>query len=655
MNSKKMKISKTRKLAYNTVIKVLAVFLICIMPLVAGGTIYAAENDNKNDNKNESEIDGDKKPVEDVNLEEIYEEKGFLTEKDLENAVFEFGKKEYAIICGDTVAAGLKCNIPEKISRVEYSNTLGVMGLTDFNYKDKTVKMRGYYADTVTVSVKMYVTYSDEDGMYSGEKEFTADCIVKVLPTFTARLAFGESYALNYTDNDEYSDMVYTWESESMSEEQCVEFEDNRMTAVAEGEGSIYLQGKDGVKIYVGWVYVTGDTICFEETKVNRAVGSAPYQLILNNAEGKNVTWSSSDTLAASVSQSGVLTPVAVGATTITASIKVTATKTMTYTCEVNITNPVLSTSSFNLAKGYSAEINITGTTSEGSWNSSSKSIASVSSNSTYYSYNSTSGIYGMKGTVYANKKGSAVISVEVDGVIRTAIVTVTDPKIKKDFYIVTKGAKQVIKVTGTDKNSSIVFTSGNNKVATVSSKGIVRIKKTGYCPVIVDVDGARLVVSFNAGNKKAVKAVNNAIKVEGAIYSQARRMQKGYYDCSSLVWRSYKETGMYFGDRHYAPVAANEAAYCVRAKKTVPAKYVNKLNKLNKLNVGDLIFYSRPAKNGRYKNIYHVAIYTGQHATSYGDKIYTYGRIVHANGSRVTQASLYNESNCVVIGRPFK
>lgn len=652
MNSKKMKLSKTRKVTYNTVIKVLAVFLICIMPLAAGGTLYAAENENKNENKNESEIDGDKKPVEDVNLEEIYEEKGFLIEQDIENAVFEFEKKEYSVICGDTVMAGLKCNIPEKISRVEYSNMSGVAQLTDYNYKGKTVKIKGYSADSVTVSIKMYVTYSDEDGMNSGEKEFTADCIVKVMPTFTARLAFGESYPLNYTDNDEYSDMVYTWESESMSEGQCVEFADNRMTAVAEGEGSIYLQGKDGVKIYVGWVYVTGDTICFAETKVNRAVGSAPYQLILNNAEDKAVTWSSSDTLVASVSRSGVLTPVAVGVTTITASIKVTAIKTMTYTCEANVTNPVLSTSSFNLAKGYSADINITGTTSEGSWNSSSEGIVSVSSNSTYYSDNSTSGIYGMTGTVYANKKGSAVISVEVDGVIRTAIVTVTDPKIKKDFYIVTKGAKQVIKVTGTDKNSSIVFTSGNNKVAAVTSKGIVRIKKTGYCPVIVDVDGARLVVSFNAGNKKSVKAVNNAIKVEGAIYSQARRMQKGYYDCSSLVWRSYKGTGMYFGDRHYAPVAANEAAYCVRTKKNVPAKYIKNLNKLN---VGDLIFYSRPAKNGRYKNIYHVAIYTGRHASSYGDKIYTYGRIVHANGSRVTQALLYNESNCVVIGRPFK
>ena len=318
----------------------------------------------------------------------------------------------------------------------------------------------------------------------------------------------------------------------------------------------------------------------------------------------------------------------------------------------LNVTNPVLNVSSFNLAKGCSMEIGINGTTSGGSWSSSNGIVAGVQAGGIYYSNTSMYYNYGATASVQAYKKGTAVISVEVDGVVRTVLVTVTEPKIKKDFYIVTKGTKHVIKLSGTAAGSTVTFTSVNKKAASVSSKGIVRVKKTGYCPVIVDVDGARFVVSFNSGNKKAVKAVNNALKAEGAIYSQARRMQKGYYDCSSLVWRSYKGTGMYFGDRHYAPVAANEAAYCVRTKKNVPAKYINKPDKLN---VGDLIFYGGSKKNGRYKNIYHVAIYMGQSGESFGGKIYTYGRIVHANGSRVSQGFLYNQQNCVVVGRPYK
>lgn len=91
-------------------------------------------------------------------------------------------------------------------------------------------------------------------------------------------------------------------------------------------------------------------------------------------------------------------------------------------------------------------------------------------------------------------------------------------------------------------------------------------------------MDGAALTVSVNVGTKKGAKAVLNAMKAEGATYSQARRMSKGYYDCSSLVWRSYKPTGIVFGDRKYAPVAADEARFCVKHKKTVSKKRVQSL-----------------------------------------------------------------------------
>ena len=44
-----------------------------------------------------------------------------------------------------------------------------------------------------------------------------------------------------------------------------------------------------------------------------------------------------------------------------------------------------------------------------------------------------------------------------------------------------------------------------------------------------------------------------------------------------------------------------------------------------------------------------------GQDVESFGNETYTYGRIIHANGKLVTQSMLYNQSNCSVIGRPFK
>lgn len=668
-NSKKKKFGKMRKFTYGLLKHIFtAAVLCCLVSAVCGNASAEALGNNQplsnllsgssESNKQAENKDGvndgdeDKKPVEkdeDVNLEDIYKEKGFLTEKDIENAFFEFGKKGYTVIYGDTISADIKCNIPEEAARIEYGSVSGIAGLSKYSHKDKTVGITGYSAGTVKVSLKMYVTFSDEEGMYAGEKVFEAESVVKVLPTFTVKLALGESYNLDYTDNDEYFGMTYVSDSAGV---ECVEFSENKMTAVAVGQSTIYIEKEGGRKIRIGFVYTESDNICFAESSVNRAMGSIPYKLQLNNAENRTVTWSSSQPQVASVSADGMVTPISAGSTVITASVKLSDTKNTTYTCVFQVTNPVLNVSSFNLAKGCSFEVSIQGTTSGGNWSSSNNGVAGVHSGDVYYSNTSVYYNYGVTAAVQAYKKGTAVISVEVDGVVRTALVTVTEPKIKKDFYIVTKGTKHVIKLSGTTANSVVNFTSVNKKAASVTSKGIVRIKKTGYCPVIVDVDGARFVVSFNSGSKKAVKAVNNALKVEGAIYSQARRMQKGYYDCSSLVWRSYKGTGMYFGDRHYAPVAANEAAYCVRNKKNVPAKYINKLNKLN---VGDLIFYGGSKNNGRYKNIYHVAIYMGQSGESFGGKVYTYGRIVHANGIKVAQSVLYNQQNCVVIGRPFK
>lgn len=668
-NSKKNKFIRTRDFTYVLLKYVLSAVMLCFIvsavceraeaSSAAGSAAYknlpsdisgrnnaGIKNGINDGDENEPAVEED----EDVSLEDIYKEKGFLTEKDIESAFFEFDKKEYAVIYGDTIYAGLKCNIPEGVSRIEYGDISGVAGLSGYSYKDKTVGIEGFSAGKVTVSMKLYVTFSDEDGLYAGEKMFEAKSVVKVLPTFTVKLMLGESYKLDYTDYDEYSGMTYV--SESVIGSGCVEFSENNMTAVAVGQSTIYIECEDGKKIRIGFVYTEADNICFAESAVNRAVGSVPYKLQLNNVDGRTVTWSSSQPLVASVGDDGTVTPISVGSTVITATVKLSDTKNTAYTCMLNVTNPVLNVSSFNLAKGCSMEIGINGTTSGGSWSSSNGIVAGVQAGGIYYSNTSMYYNYGATASVQAYKKGTAVISVEVDGVVRTVLVTVTEPKIKKDFYIVTKGTKHVIKLSGTAAGSTVTFTSVNKKAASVSSKGIVRVKKTGYCPVIVDVDGARFVVSFNSGNKKAVKAVNNALKAEGAIYSQARRMQKGYYDCSSLVWRSYKGTGMYFGDRHYAPVAANEAAYCVRTKKNVPAKYINKPDKLN---VGDLIFYGGSKKNGRYKNIYHVAIYMGQSGESFGGKIYTYGRIVHANGSRVSQGFLYNQQNCVVVGRPYK
>lgn len=123
------------------------------------------------------------------------------------------------------------------------------------------------------------------------------------------------------------------------------------------------------------------------------------------------------------------------------------------------------------------------------------------------------------------------------------------------------------------------------------------------------------------------------ALTKVGYPYSQAKRDSGDYFDCSSLAYYSWKNAGVnisYDG----STVAAAEAQYCKKNGKIVSE---------SEMKPGDLIFYSF-TKNGRYKNISHVAIYVGD------------GKIVEA-GSESTGVIYrdYYNSGLVMIGRPVK
>lgn len=114
-----------------------------------------------------------------------------------------------------------------------------------------------------------------------------------------------------------------------------------------------------------------------------------------------------------------------------------------------------------------------------------------------------------------------------------------------------------------------------------------------------------------------------------GCKYDQNRRMEEGYYDCSSLVYRLYKEVGI-----ELPYVADTQGEYCFKN-----AMLVNKED----LKPGDLIFYS-DEENGCFRNITHVAIYVGN------------GMMVHAAGkARGVVLDPMRETNVVFYARPYK
>ena len=137
---------------------------------------------------------------------------------------------------------------------------------------------------------------------------------------------------------------------------------------------------------------------------------------------------------------------------------------------------------------------------------------------------------------------------------------------------------------------------------------------------------------NLNLGGDVGSQAVKNALARLGKPYSQAKRDSGDYYDCSSLTYYSYKEAGITLS-YHGSNTAASQGQ--LLSERGCEVAYED-------IQPGDLIFYSF-TRNGRYRNISHVAIYAGN------------GYLVDASSSKgyVGFRPVYSTGKIVMCGRP--
>lgn len=213
---------------------------------------------------------------------------------------------------------------------------------------------------------------------------------------------------------------------------------------------------------------------------------------------------------------------------------------------------------------------------------------------------------------------GDTVLTVTINGKAFTIRVSVSRLEITKRSYVTSKGKNIQLRVKGTSDKP--VWSSSNSKVAKVSKNGTVRFRRNGNAVITADFNGKRVGCAVSVISAKLLKVVKRAKKIGSTWkYSQPKRMQKGYYDCSSLVWKSYSLIGKTFGMRHYAPVAANLAAWCKSHGKVLAKSYTRAQIQKMKFRPGDLMFETGQ-DNQRYKGIYHVEMFTG-YAVAYYDE----------------------------------
>lgn len=226
----------------------------------------------------------------------------------------------------------------------------------------------------------------------------------------------------------------------------------------------------------------------------------------------------------------------------------------------------------------------------------------------------------------YPKRKGSYEVVFEIDGTKQICKVNVVyaffsrnkksladdDSKTwvqDKTMLALYKGESETLKVKGMP--SKVRWSSSDSTIVKVSGTGKIIAKEYGYATITAKSEGVELTYEVGVSYEKAVKALRYAVRNYHSTYSQEKRTQKGYYDCSSYVWYSYHSQGVNLGSSDYPPTAANIAKWCKQNGYIIMEGNIE----ISKLLPGDLIFETG-SDNGRYRGIYHVDLYQGNGAS---------------------------------------
>ncbi len=224
------------------------------------------------------------------------------------------------------------------------------------------------------------------------------------------------------------------------------------------------------------------------------------------DADNKNVSWSSSDESIVTVDQNGEVTAIKEGTaiiTVITEDGGKTATCTVTVTAKeepepdpIPVDGVTLDKTELALIEGETADLVATVTPEDAdnknvSWSSSDESIATVDQN----------------GKVTAVKEGTAIITVTTEDGDKTAacivtviayqepdLVHVTGVSLNKNKLQLKEGTTEILNATITPANAddkSVIWSSSDSTVATINANGKITAVKVGTCVITVKtVDG---------------------------------------------------------------------------------------------------------------------------------------------------------------------
>ena len=296
-----------------------------------------------------------------------------------------------------------------------------------------------------------------------------------------------------------------TWSS---SNSRVATVSGGRVTAVSSGSATITAQFTTAGRSYSASCQVSVSTsgITLSRYSISSLyVGESETISATTSPSGQSVSWSSSNTRVATVSN-GRITAVGAGSATITASFSYNG-STYSEACSVTVReiSVSLSRSSLTMTAGdtesLSATVSPSGTSV--SWTSSNTDVATVSSS----------------GRVTAVGDGSATITAEITvngrNYTDTCRVTVEEPSIRlsSSSLSLNVGDSETLSASVTPSGTSVSWSSSNTNVATVSSSGRINAVASGSSTITASISyGGR---DYSVSCNVSVEAASIGVSVE--------------------------------------------------------------------------------------------------------------------------------------------
>ena len=321
------------------------------------------------------------------------------------------------------------------------------------------------------------------------------------------------------------------------------------------------------------------------------------------------------------------------GKTTITATVTDKTGRTTTYNNTVYVTKPGINTKNLvlmgpNMGANRQQYISFSGMSkySKITWDMSHAPHVSIVK-------------YHNKASIVGNKAGSGVIKATVDGKKYNVNYTVYNPTFKSIKAVLAKKKTTTIKIDGIT-GLTPTYKSRNTAVATVDANGKIKGKGSGVTFVDVKLGSYTKTYRVEVAATGMKTIISKAQKIVNTWkYNQGKRMQYGYYDCSSLVWKGYQVYKNYnkkLGSTSWAYTAGELFDYLKGKNQIVYYGYIG----YNYMKPGDLIFYGdynsavMYSTPGRTLDIYHVSMYAGNgKVVEKGGKTINYNNIKHIVG----------------------